>query len=268
MNWRFLTAVLVVAAGLGACNSDTSGPATGDLKANVADPAGDTFGAGPIAWDLTAMTITRGDSSITVVLDFSENLISPTSGDTAAMVALVDFDTDQNIATGNEPTVDAHRPTHVGLTGMGKDFQLALTTYGPDSTVRILNSVGATMGRVKPVFNGRHVTIQIPTALLGNDDGFLNAAAIVGNATTPNDIIPEHGHLRLGGNSSVRATSSRTTGVAGRARGTTGGSWAERLRDWGLRDWTLSDVVIPSHPQRTEVKVRDLDHDYSLTARQ
>jgi serralysin len=145
------------------------------------------------------MKVTRNANEVVVALTFSSNLIAPVSGDSNAMIAFVDFDVDQDPATGTVTTVDEFRPTPDGPTGMGKEFELALTEYAADSTVTLFDAVGNPVGQVKPVFNGNQVTVAIPRALLGNDDGFLNAAAIAGTATRPSDIIPEHGHLELSG---------------------------------------------------------------------
>jgi hypothetical protein len=48
------------------------------------------------------------------------------------------------------------------------------------------------------VFAGRRITVRVPKLFLGDDDGFLNASAIVGTARRPTDIVPETGHLTLG----------------------------------------------------------------------
>src|SRR2546422_2174574 len=49
-------------------------------------------------------------------------------------------------------------------------------------------------GSVRPRFQGRRITVRVPRALLGNDDGFLNAATVVGSESEPTDIAPENGH--------------------------------------------------------------------------
>jgi transposase len=53
------------------------------------------------------------------------------------------------------------------------------------------------MGQVKPIFSGKKVTVRIPRSMLRDDDGFLNAAAIVGTQGSPTDIAPNRGHLEL-----------------------------------------------------------------------
>lgn len=191
-----LTTTLLVAGTLWSCGGDTSGPGTTETTAQVTDPTGDTYGSGAVHWDLTAMTITRDADGITLMLDFSNSVISPTSGDTTAVIGYVGFDVDQDSTTADLASiVDEFRPG-TGSTGLGVDYEIELVDYAQDSTVTVTGSAGTT-GRVKPVFSGNRVTVRIPRALLGNDDGFLNAAAIVGNNHSPNDIIPENGHLQL-----------------------------------------------------------------------
>lgn len=210
---RFRTSLLLAAAAIAfwGCGSDASEPSAGPppdppqdpppapIEASVSDPAGDTFGTATVRWDLTGMKVTRNLDDIVVALTFAAPLIAPTSGDPNAMIAFVDFDVDQDPATGSVTTVDEFRPTPDGPTGMGKEYELAMTTYAADSSVTLFDAAGNPVGQVRPVFNGNQVTVTIPRSLLGNDDGFLNAAAIVGAGNRPSDIIPEHGHLELSG---------------------------------------------------------------------
>ena len=202
MKCSYFTATLLVVGSLLGCSGDSSGPGAGGASGQVTDPSGDTFGAGTVQWDLTAMTITRDTGGITVLLDFSVNAISPVTGDTNAMIGFVDLDVDQDSTTGFTSTVDLFRP-NPGSTGMGADYEIELLGYAADSTVTVSDSMGDPVGQVKPAFNAKRVTIRVPKALLGGDDGFLNASAIVGTDAEPTDIIPESGHLKLGGTGPV-----------------------------------------------------------------
>lgn len=184
--------VILAAFSLGC--SEAISPAVDENTTTVSDPVGDVFGSGTVHWDATALTLTRDSTGITVAIDFSSILVSPTSGDPAAMIGFVEFDVDQDATTGIASTVDEFRPNS-GSTGMGTDYALVLSDYASDSSVAVIDALGNSMGRVKPVFDGRRVRIRIPLALLGGDDGRLNAAAIVGVLGMPSDIVPENGHL-------------------------------------------------------------------------
>lgn len=198
------TAILA-ALSLCACG-DSTGPGARTTTRRT-DPTGDTFNTVGQSWDLSAMTVSRDTAGVTVRLDFATTVIPPFSGDTNAMIALVDFDTDQDSTTGVVTQVDEFR-LDGGSSGMGSEFTLDLANYDPDSSVAVYAAAGTATGRVKPVFAGKTVTITIPRALLGDDDGFLNAAAIVGSFASPSDIVPESGHLQLGQSSPFRVPTS------------------------------------------------------------
>ncbi|HEY6102449.1 MAG TPA: hypothetical protein VI007_04380 [bacterium] len=191
-----LLAAAVVGGTIG-CGSDTSGPSP-NVTAVATDPAGDTFGTGSVQWDLTTLTIARDGGGITVSLDLSAAVVSPVTGSADATLAFVDFDTDQNIATGTSSIVDDNRPS-TGSTGMGVDYYIDLADPNPDSSFSVLDSLANVKGTVRPTFSGSRITARIPRSMLGGDDAFLNAAAIVGTSSEPTDIIPENGHLKVGG---------------------------------------------------------------------
>jgi hypothetical protein len=184
-----------------ACGGDSSGPGS-TTTATANDPTADFFGAGVTQIDMTGMTITRDTGGIDVVLNFTATVLSPVSGNANALFGQVDFDVDQDTSTGLGSLVDVFRPD-TGSTRMGVDFALDLFTYNADSTVNILDTLGAIRGQVRPVFSGSRVSVRIRRTLLGSDDGFVNAAVIIGTASEPTDITPNNGHLRVGGTGPV-----------------------------------------------------------------
>lgn len=187
----------------------------------VADPLDDTFHTGGLQWDLTALTVSRDTGGITILLDFSSDVVSPTSGDSSAIVGVVDLDVDQDPATGALSLVDEIR-TDSGRTGMGVDAEIVLFSYAPDSSVVVIGPHATVGGRVKPVFQGHRISIRLPRAMLDNDDGNVNAAAIIGRLGRPTDFAPNAGHLTLGEASSLlaRGASSLEASPVARAWGT------------------------------------------------
>ena len=182
-------------------------------SATVRDSIGDTFQLGGVQWDLTALTVSRDSGGVTVALDFASEVISPTSGDPSALVAFVDLDVDQDPVTGGTSVVDEFRRDH-GSTGLGVDAFIEVSDFAADSSVAVTDGFGFVLGRVKPVFAGSHVTLRVPRAILGDDDGFVNAAAIVGGSGHPSDFVPGSGHLSLG--AAGAALVARATPVARR----------------------------------------------------
>lgn len=185
-----------------ACSQSSDVPSRPDVvavpaTASIADPVGDTFGLpGATQWDITGLTITHETDGITVMIDFANNVSMPTPGDPNALVGLVEFDLDQNKATGKLGILDQLR-TDAGSTGMGVDAGLNLSQIAADSTLTVYDMGGNPTGRAKVTFGARRLTIRVPSALLGNDDGYLDAAVIVGNSKSPTDFAPQSGHLSL-----------------------------------------------------------------------
>lgn len=173
---------------------------------SVTDPIGDTFGLDQgMQWDLSALTLTRDTNGVVVRLDFLNEIALPISGDSLELAALVEFDLDQNPATGHRAVMDVLRPDG-GSTGMGVDAGVDLITA--DSTVIVHDALGHETGRGKAEIGGHRITLHIPRSALGNDDGLLDAAVIVGNGHHATDLAPQQGPVTLG--APARVVSSRT----------------------------------------------------------
>jgi hypothetical protein len=122
----------------------------------------------------------------------------------------VDLDLDQDATTGGPALADAIR-LDGGSTGLGVDARVNLVEYDSDATVAVMDSRGSVIGRATPVFDGRSVTIRIPRTQLADDDGFLDAAAVVGRfGAGASDLIPETGHLTLGAQASLARVTAMT----------------------------------------------------------
>ena len=210
---------------LSACSNSSTGPGTSPLTVTTTDPSGDTYGSLAVQWDLTALTLTRDTGGIDFAIDLTSNALSPVSGDSDAVYGEIDFDTDQSATTGTTSYVDVFGP---GSSGMGVDYVVDLFDYTPDSLVPVLrynpsDSTYATVYSFRPVFSGKRISGRIPRSALGGDDGFLNAAIIVGTLREPTDIAPNSGHLKVGG-----------TGTAASKAGTI---TARRIRRTGENRW-------------------------------
>lgn len=183
------------------CSRAADVPSAPDVMADstsvgILDPFGDAFATAGTPWDVTALAITRQTDGITVRLEFATELSVPTRGDPNALVGLVEFDLDQNPATGHEAELDRLRADG-GSTGMGVDGGVNLTTISADSTVEVYDAVDQQVGRAKVTFAGNRMTIRIPKALIANDDGYVDASVIVGNGRSPTDFAPTNGHLSM-----------------------------------------------------------------------
>jgi hypothetical protein len=191
--------ILLGALACGASSDVPTQPVDGDDRrtASIADPLGDTFGfAGTVQWDVSGLTVTRDVAGIIVRLDLANDVGLPKPADPSALVGLVEFDLDQNQTTGKLGIIDQLRADG-GATGMGVDGALNLSTIAADSTLVVYDGGGNPAGRAKVEFGRRRITIHVPATLLGDDDGYVDAAVIVGNGRSPTDLAPQSGHLSL-----------------------------------------------------------------------
>jgi hypothetical protein len=197
MKARTVAAVLAVGAFLVACGKDSSGP-SGKTNASVNDPTGDTFGVGSPQWDITAFGVSRDSGGIDVSIDFTANPVSGSGGAANSTVGYVEFDTDQDSTTGTSAVTDGFG----GTTGMGVDYWVDLFNY-TGSAITVYDALNNPMGTITPSFSGKRLSFRIPRSLFGGDDAFLNAAAIIGTIAEPTDIVPNTGHLKVGGTGPV-----------------------------------------------------------------
>lgn len=207
--------LLAMGVGVSACGNDSTAPGVSYI---VTDPAGDVFGVGTVKPDITKLTIRTDTGGIDIFIDFAANVLSPVTGNANAVVGYVELDTDQDSTTGAGTVVDVFRPT-AGSTGMGVEYAVDLFDYNADSTVAVFETAGGTTtGTVRPRFAGKRVTLRVPRALIGGDDGKLHAASIFGTAAEPTDIVPNNGHLAAGG-ASAFATRGRSGAMPAPTRG-------------------------------------------------
>ncbi len=175
-------------------------------SAMVADGTGDTFGANPFQPDVTTFSAQQG--SITVVIQFSAAIARASANAANSVGGYLDIDADQNAATGFLPRTDAFRPD-AGSTGMGMEFFVDLFD-NLDGTFSVVDENFALVGVVTPTFGATSITFTIAQSLLGNDDGNVNLATIIGSLTEPTDIVPNAGHLTLGTSGLPIATLARS----------------------------------------------------------
>ncbi len=169
--------------------------------AGVGDVIGDTYETaasdGLVAPDLTALAAWREAGNLVVVLGFADIVNSDDVGGPNTVFGIIDFDSDQNAATGDTPGTDAFRPG-AGSTNMGRDFYVSLS-MGGTGMYSIIETSGFTVtGTVVPEFFGDGFALTIPLTMLGNDDGVVNMATVVGTQPEPTDISPEDGNLATG----------------------------------------------------------------------
>lgn len=153
----------------------------------VTDAAADTFGISPPQFDLAAFSAAADPEFLTVAIRLTQPL-------TAGFAGFIDFDVDQDSTTGVQGLVDAVRPDTLNSTGLGVEFLGDLTSG------ILYDAVSGNPVASGPVyFDPVTVTVVVryPVAALGSLQA--NMAVAVGNTSVATDIVPNIGHLTLGG---------------------------------------------------------------------
>lgn len=163
---------------------------------SVVDASGDTLGVGATQLDVTSFSVCErpGANAVDVTLDFSAPIALPDAGTPNALGGLIELDTDQDATTGDVSAVDALSSQ---VAGLGVEYEIVIDDYDPATgTVGVFDRIGGTtIGRAATVFTSTRVIITVPVALLGGDDGRLNAAAAIGTATETTDVVPDGGYV-------------------------------------------------------------------------
>jgi hypothetical protein len=177
-----VVAAAITAAACGGSQSAPTAPASTALRADVADPVGDTVSDSrlPLAPDLVHATATVENGSLTVVVSFA-----PGTFDRQTTRVAVLLDTDQNPATGIRSG-----------TALGADFTLDLFAPNNQATIAKADEAGCA-ARQSCFVNSGSGTLTVPPdamqaivplSALGNTGGRIafavNSYAIVA-AQTP-----------------------------------------------------------------------------------
>ena len=166
----------------------------GAPEGSVDDPVGDTFGGGSPQHDLTQFSafIDASGTNLLLGMTFDGNITPGDSGMADALVGLLEMDLDQDSGTGFGAIADFFCPA---ATNLGVEFLVDLGTYTAGTGQMLLvDLANGPVGNVDASFTSNSVSITVPLALLG-DDGFLNAATVIGTVPEPTDCAPNGGFL-------------------------------------------------------------------------
>ena len=183
--------------------------AAATAKASAGDPAGDTFGSGPTQIDITGLAAELEGTDLVIEVTFAAAVSPPDSGRGDALDGFLDIDADQDGSTGDVPWVDFL--TGVPSTGMGNEFYVDLFTYSAaDGAADVVDDPAEVVtGRAPVSFTANAMTVRVPLALLGGDDGAVDVAAVVGTLDEPTDVAPNMGSVASGPRTSILLNGNR-----------------------------------------------------------
>ena len=189
-------ALTVVAAG---CGGEIVPPgAFRPFSFSYQEAAGDTInaeaGASGRATDLVSMTGQLTGTHLELTLTFADGVEPWSSGLPNALDGFVDFDMDQNPATGLPGAVNEYG----GTSGVGSEAYLSLRDDGAGH-IAIVKVADFTATPVSGTFTGKELHIMIPRSYLTSPTAeTIRVSAVVGNRDRPaTDFAPDSDYFEI-----------------------------------------------------------------------
>lgn len=175
------------------------GPGTGGTSASFSftDPAGDRLAGGDDIGspDVVQVSGSYDADELTIVIIFDAAVVPWSANQLNSLDGFVDFDVDENESTGIPAAADESG----GNAGLGAELYLSLRDVGGTHMTLVHTGTKEFTG-VPALFEGRTVTIRVPRAALGDSDGRLRMATVVGHPGTPaTDFAPDEGNWTITG---------------------------------------------------------------------
>lgn len=164
--------------------------AGGGLDPVVLDPIGDIR---PVSYpvlpaDITSVRSTFNMASLTFTVSFAHP-VAPPSSRSLDFIGFIDIDTDQNPATGINSNANVVFTPPVTL---GVDFSIdVFSEWAHPGFVDVFSTKSRTIvGRVPIAFTETSLSVTVPLAFLGGDNGAVNYSAYFGVVGTWTDRVP------------------------------------------------------------------------------
>jgi len=186
LSWRdylhATSAAHATASAVPAASSVAASASAASLPVIITDPVQDSA-----LVDLTQVRASSDDTNLNVEMDFNSAI------DRQSFGGFLSLDTDQNRATG------VPVPFGNGLQVIGADFEIQFFTLS-SGVVSVYHTPTRTFIGTFPVTIGSHsLTFRVPLVALGDDEGSMDVAGVVGDITGPTDWFPDSGHGSVAG---------------------------------------------------------------------
>ncbi|MCK4394372.1 hypothetical protein KAX17_15835 [Candidatus Bipolaricaulota bacterium] len=180
------------------------------ITAGLIDAVGDAFGLG--TYDITGISTSRTSTTLTVTINLTASPTIPAPGMAVGpgdLAGFICFDTDEIVATGIPSANFYFCPCGPVAPAIGSDYFVSLFFVNAAGNYDIYKTPGFTnVGDATYALVGTVLTLTIPLADLGGDDGITDMNAVLGDAVGPTDCIPDEVAAVVTGKSIVPAAVS------------------------------------------------------------
>lgn len=146
-----------------------------------------------VSYDITRIDVGRTATALNITLTLSPVPTLASGGATVSaddLAGFIDLDTDENTATGVNSANTFFCPGAPLASAIGSDFFVSLFERNVDGTFDVFDETAVDQGDVTVTTNVNTVTLSVPLAAIGADDGRATISAVVGNGQDPSDCAP------------------------------------------------------------------------------
>ncbi len=164
--------------------------------AEIVDAVGDMFG--PATFDVVSISTARTSTAltITVLFDSATPPVLPAANAVAGpgdLAGFIDFDVDESSTTGFASANATYCPC-TPISAIGSDLFVSLFQRNAAGNYDVISATTLVdVGDAAPAVSGSALTLTIPLADLGGDDGVTNLSSVLGDFLGPTDCMPDEG---------------------------------------------------------------------------
>ncbi len=166
------------------------------LTAEIVDAVGDTFGPGTFDVLSIATARTSTELTITVLFDSTTPPVLPAANTVAGpgdLAGFIDFDIDQLSTTGFASANATYCPC-TPISAIGSELFISLFQRNAAGNYEVISATTLVdVGDAEPAVSGAALTLTIPLADLGPDDGVTNLSSVLGDFLGATDCMPDEG---------------------------------------------------------------------------
>ena len=175
----------------------------GDAQATpVTDVMGDAVTGAHATYDITSIDAVFSLTSISFTINLSGAPLAPSSAPLAGLSGFIDIDIDlAPTGAGSNVSAAGNQFPGFGSSGLGIEYYVDLFSEAQHAGfVDVKDPINVLNITTAPITYGpSSVTVIVPLSNLGNDDGLVNYAVLVGDSAAPTDQAVDAGIIQAGG---------------------------------------------------------------------
>ena len=165
----------------------------------VSDVTGDAVTGSFTTYDITSIDALFTTSDITFIVNLAGNPLAPSSSGNSGVHGFIDIDVDSNPFTGASSNISTLSPPF-GNSGLSIEYYIDLFSEANHAGfVDIKDPIALTTTTAPIIYGVNMFSVTVPLSQLGNDDGMVDYAVVVGDFGNSTDQAVDAGIISAGG---------------------------------------------------------------------